>query len=169
MYIFGDIANNLTEANIYKAARNTFDNQFTQTWLVGNERDRLKRGLDVEGALLRTDQSQLKAGNVSKFYSDYTVAIKRDKGQITSNVTLNDTGAFYKSFKITAAQTFVSFDADFIKTDGHIADNFELSYGSETEFEQSVLGLSEEDKNSFFEQVFLPFFINNFLNIMMNV
>lgn len=32
-------------------------------------------------------------------YSPYTVAIKKDKGQITDHVTLKDTGYFYSSFK----------------------------------------------------------------------
>ena len=64
----------------------------------------LERSKELVLDLIREDQLFDKGidglGNELKAYSSYTVALKRSKGQKFTNVTLNDTGSFYKGFDL---------------------------------------------------------------------
>jgi len=70
-------------------------------------------------------------------YSSYTVARKSMKGQKTSNITLKDTGDFYKSFKVKVTATgFIIKADDSSKYDIPLTESFGLD----------ILGLTEENK-----------------------
>jgi len=45
-------------------------------------------------------------------YTPLTISIKQEKGQPTDRVTLKDTGAFYKTFKIVLGPTSFQIEAD---------------------------------------------------------
>lgn len=68
-------------------------------------------------------------------YSLYTKAIKDNHGQITDHVTLNDTGAFYESFKV-----YVNSQKDFVISADTIKDTSDLI----VDWGKEILGLSEE-------------------------
>lgn len=68
--------------------------------IIELQQERLfERGTDSEGASL---------GN----YSDYTVEIKREKGQRYDHITLRDTGEFYESFTVTVLKDGIVLDAN---------------------------------------------------------
>ena len=70
-------------------------------------------------------------------YSSYTIAIKNMKGQKTSNITLKDTGDFYKSFKVKVTATGFTIKADdSTKYDIPLTESFGID----------ILGLTEENK-----------------------
>tara|TARA_R110001606_G_scaffold21019_1_gene74613 strand:- start:114 stop:560 length:447 start_codon:yes stop_codon:yes gene_type:complete len=58
-------------------------------------------------------------------YSDVTVEnYKKPKGQKFSNITLKDTGDFYKSFKVELTKTSIRISANPIKEDNNLFDDF---------------------------------------------
>ncbi len=68
--------------------------------IIELQQERLyERGTDSEGASLGS-------------YSDYTVEIKREKGQRYDHITLRDTGEFYESFTVTVVKDGVVLDAN---------------------------------------------------------
>lgn len=71
-------------------------------------------------------------------YSPYTIEEKKKKGHRYANITLRDTGDFYRSFNIEVTLTEIKITADPIKEDG--TNLFE-------EFGQDVVGLTEENTN----------------------
>lgn len=48
-------------------------------------------------------------------YSPYTIQIKQSKGQPIDRVTLKDTGAFYDSFKVVVADSYIEIIANPLK------------------------------------------------------
>lgn len=67
-------------------------------------------------------------------YSDITKQIKSQKGQPTNRITLKDTGDFYESFRVRVKVGEIIIDANPIKDDTNL---FE-------EFGNDVLGLTDE-------------------------
>ncbi|MCP4762032.1 MAG: hypothetical protein GY870_09625 [archaeon] len=113
-------------------------------------------GKDSEGKKLRTDASIM--DNNNPFYSMLTVQIKKGlvKGfksgdSRTANVTLTDSGKFYESLALKVNKSSAELSGDFDKSDGNIYKNFQLSYGSEKEFEDEILGLNEKQMEAFIE------------------
>lgn len=70
------------------------------------------------------------------FYAQKTILYKKEKGQRYDHVTLNDTGAFYRSFEVIVSDEYFLINADPKKGDN---DLFNI-YG------EDVLGLTEESK-----------------------
>lgn len=68
-------------------------------------------------------------------YSPYTIEIKEKAGQRTDHITLNDTGAFYSSFKVSLTS-----DYELLITSQPIKDNTNLlkEYGAD------IIGLTED-------------------------
>ena len=91
------------------------------------------------------------AGN----YSDYTVSIKKTKGQKTKNVTLSDTGALKFSTQIKSYSKYAEIKAEFNKKEGSVFDNFTQSFGSKTDFENEVLELTDERFDELLEEYIL--------------
>lgn len=70
------------------------------------------------------------------FYAQSTILYKKEKGQTYDHVTLNDSGAFYKTFEVIVSDDYFLINADPNKGDN---DLFNI-YG------EDVLGLTEESK-----------------------
>ncbi len=83
-----------------------------------------KRGEDSEGLELYP------------FYAQSTILYKKEKGQRYDHVTLNDSGAFYKTFEVIVSDDYFLINADPNKGDNDLLD----IYG------EDVLGLTEESK-----------------------
>lgn len=84
-------------------------------------------------------------------YSPFTVVIKQGKGQRTDHITLRDTGEFYESFTFHATSSELVFDADPIKEDNNLFDDFGID----------ILGLTEFDRERLIELIYqeLRFFL----------
>jgi len=111
----------------------------------------LQKGEDGTGKKLRT----YKALN-RNVYANYTIALKQAKGQDFNNVTLFDSGEFYKSMALNQQTngTLIKENgeytliADFEKEDGNIADNLDVS---------NVLELQPENKNDAISKIKIDF------------
>jgi len=80
-------------------------------------------------------------------YSPFTVAYKRRKGQIYDHMTLKDTGAFHKSFKIKTDKDSIELFATDNKTE-----DLMKRYG------RDIFGLTEGSKDIYFSKVRPVFF-----------
>lgn len=69
-------------------------------------------------------------------YSPFTVELKKAKGQPTNRITLKDTGDFYKTFKVEVKDDSFFINANPIKDDNNLFDDF----GSE------IVGLTEDNQ-----------------------
>lgn len=86
-------------------------------------------------------------------YAPFTVVIKQEKGQRFDHITLNDTGEFYESFTFHATGTELIFDANPVKDDNNLFDNFGID----------ILGLNDFDRNRLIERIYieLKFYLLN--------
>lgn len=73
--------------------------------------------------------------DIGGFYSDVTIELKKEKGQRIDHVTLKDTGDFYMSEEVKATELGFEFEADPIKDDTNLFD----------EWGEEVLGLIPEN------------------------
>lgn len=83
-------------------------------------------------------------------YSNYTKAIKEEKGQPTDRITLNDTGKFYKSFRIVFFDNSLQIVANPIKDDTNLFNEWGID----------IVGLTEENMNiviSYAKIILLPY------------
>ncbi len=69
-------------------------------------------------------------------YSPYTLLLHPEK--VADRITLNDTGEFYESWRVTVNQSGITIDADPIKTDEKGTTNLFQEWGVD------VLGLTDE-------------------------
>ncbi len=67
-------------------------------------------------------------------YSDYTKAIKQYEGQRYDHITLNDTGEFYNSFRVVFRGDSMVIEADPIKDDTNLFQEFGIE----------IVGLTKE-------------------------
>ena len=100
---------------IYEEIQDAFDKKQVEVIEYNTNKQLFKKGERSDGARL-----------IPK-YAESTKRIKRKKGQRISNVTLRDTGDFYKSIKVDAREEEVE-----IKTDGSLnySDHLENRYGA---------------------------------------
>ena len=86
-------------------------------------------------------------------YAPFTVVIKQEKGQRFDHITLNDTGEFYESFTFHATGTELIFDANPVKDNDNLFDNFGID----------ILGLNDFDRNRLIERIYieLKFYLLN--------
>ncbi len=153
--IFQDLAKIFTKQTFIKILNNIFSDTIVQKSIIDIIQNRIfSKGVDVDGRQLRTDATELKAGNKSKFYHDFTVAIKSDKGQRTQNVTLKDTGEFYNSWYVKIENEFFNIQANF----KDIFNNFELSYNIQDEFEEKITSLNNDELSFILKSRILPKF-----------
>lgn len=136
------LANNLGNIDIPEIVSNILRNQKTLNEIARIVRDRLYLdGTDSDGNKLKTDSAKIQ-GNAA--YSGFTYQKKRQKGQRSDNVTLRDTGGFYRSIKAQVPFRDIQITGDFDKDFGHIYDNFRTSYSGEKQFEDAILGVTEK-------------------------
>lgn len=153
------ITKKLTKTQLWNNIAAVFELQFVKEWVGKTITKRLYDfGTDAYGDDLVTDRAA--QGFV---YSVFTIMQKADKGQKTDNVTLNDTGTFYNSFEIDINENLILIKADFIKSEGHIGENFLYSYDSLQSFEQAIAALSETEFETLL-QIVTPYIIKNVRN-----
>ena len=68
-------------------------------------------------------------------YSDFTIGLKRQKGQRTDHITLKDTGDFYNSFRVSVTKSAIVINATTQKEDNDLAE----------QFGQEIIGLTDEN------------------------
>lgn len=116
--------------------------EFTDLIIELNTRKQLfEKGVDSTGRNLE---------DIGGFYSFETVEIKREKGQPTDRVTLNDTGDFYNSFRVFFNNSGFVITADTIKD----TDNLIERWGAD------ILGLTDESLSLLREkgkQIIIPY------------
>ena len=101
---------------IYEEIQDAFNRKQAEVLDYNTNKQLFKKGERADGARL-----------IPK-YAESTKRIKRKKGQRISNVTLRDTGAFYKSIKVDARAEEVE-----INTNGSLdySDHLENRYGAQ--------------------------------------
>lgn len=118
-------------------------------------------GKDSEGNSLKTDKS-IKEG-LGNVYAHSTINEieppgrfrgKKQRGQKFSNVTLSNDGDFYLSLDIISNLFGFETQADFMKEDGHIYDNFKMSYGNKNIFEDKITGINKKEINELKQSVY---------------
>jgi len=102
------------------------------------QRQLFEKGEDGLGRKLR---SEFAIGG--KVYATFTEILKEAKNQPTDRVTLKDTGAFYRSFRLKITRTFFEIDADTRKADGDLAD----TWG------EAILGLQDESLQMLIDRI----------------
>lgn len=120
------LANNVKKLDVDRLLFSILKNKKLQSEIIRlNTQEQLfKKGIDSEGR--RLDE-------IGGGYSDLTIEIKKSKGQPTDRVTLKDTGAFYDSWNIVVKMGEVVIDADPIKDDTNLFD----------EWGEDIVGLTE--------------------------
>ena len=158
MATFADIATYTKEFNINEALNEIFQAQNIQRWVL----DTIVRRIDTTGITgsekkLKTDKA--KGG---EYYSDVTIDIKEWFGDVTSHVTLKDSGSFHESFKFALNLFGFEIEADFEKSDGNIAKNFTNMYGSSAEFEDDVMSLTNFEIDEMIKNKINPLIIEKY-------
>lgn len=105
------------------------------------------KGINSEGQTL---------ASVGGSYSPLTVSIKQSKGQPTNRVTLKDTGEFYLSFRTTPFRGGFRIEADPIKDDTNLFD----------EWGANIVGLTKESLDILTEFYLIE--INKKLDVLVN-
>ena len=100
-----------------------------------NTREQLfSKGIDSDGVSLGT-------------YAPFTVREKERKGQPTNRITLEDTGEFYQSFRVSANRVSITIDANPIKDDNNLFDDFG----------EDILGLTDDSKEKLKEMAVIQY------------
>lgn len=179
MNVIEQLAVNLNDLRINDLFFQVLSTDAIQDWIISTVQTRLyELGTDKMNDKLKTDAARIFASH--PYYSYYTVAvkhgnIKRKDGKgggdsRTENVTLKDSGEFYDSMRVVVKKTLLQIQANFRKEDGHIQKNFELSYNSPAQFEDYILGLTDEETDLLIENFIQPRLIKLILkNSLQNV
>lgn len=127
--VVNKLISNLQSLNIDRIIFNLLKNQSFQDFIIeANTKDQLfDKGENSLGVSLEDVRGS--------GYSDLTIRIKKFKGQKVENVTLNDTNAFYESFNVSLNPKSFDIDADPVKEDTNLFD----------EWGEDIVGLNEEN------------------------
>jgi hypothetical protein len=117
-----------------------FKKSSVQDKMIEFNQDQLQQGQDALGQAIVTIGGSP--------YRPFTVAIKKAKGQPTNKVTLEDTGDFYKTFKVIIHKDEYEIIANFEKQDGSILDNFSSNF--------DFLGLDKESITELANEIIYP-------------
>lgn len=110
-----DRAARLSEDDAWSFALNE---EFTQQEIIRLNQEQLyEEGIDSEGFELDNIDNIYTLPGV---YSQFTVQIKREKGQRFDHITLRDTGAFYDSFRVIVDRDAFTLDANDLKDGTHL-------------------------------------------------
>lgn len=151
MATFLEISKRVEKINMNNIYKIVFSEKNIQSWSLGAIQNRLYDiGVDGVGNKLKTDN----AG--SGFYSERTKDIKNLEGKKFSNVTLEDTGAFYHSMKFNLNLYGFDIDANFLKEHGHIYKNFTESYANKADFEDKILKLTVKEFDYIMQTFAIP-------------
>ena len=117
--------------------------------------DQITDTLYASGTLANGKQLETDKATAGRKYAYNTFKIKAKKGHRISNVTLIDTGEFYKSVRIISDKNAFRIVANFNKENGHIARNFRKMFGSNKEFETSVFELTKAEWDMLYSRYLL--------------
>ena len=152
MYAFTEIKEKFVIENLFSIMQYIFSQNSIEEFVMKQITTRLyTQGTDRFLNKLATDAGR-------PYYSLATQMEKIDKGQKITNVTLSDTYTFYNSFQIVAKEYYFEIKADFIKEydgiyQGNISENFKKSYSSQSNFENAIAALSDNEMNNLLGQV----------------
>ena len=142
----------ISKSNLFAILQLLFHRSDVQRSIILTIQDRLYlTGKDKYEKQLTTDAT-FRRLNQNKFYSDFTVFLKKQSFARTQNVTLFNEGNFYKSFDSKTSANEFSLTADFKK----IYDNFERTYTSKEKFENAILGMTDVERWAFLSVELLP-------------
>ena len=128
------LGNRLASIKIFEMIDAMFGTAKYQKLVPDMVRDRLTRsGTYSTGEEIRTYRADLDAN-----YAAFTISEKERKGQISSHVTLKDTGQFYNTFNLLPKQTYAVIEYDEKKPDGLISENVDFD---------NIFNLSEGEMN----------------------
>lgn len=167
MFVFKAIANKLTKSKLNSYTSTVLGYEFVKEWILNDIQERLyNKGETATGSDLQTDRAKMQASDT---YSRYTKFLKNQKNQKIDNITLNDSGAFYNSFKVNVNKTFYSIYANFDKKGSNIYDNFKTSFNNFDEFKSEILNMSDKSLRIFYDKIFLPEFNAIIINELKDV
>lgn len=154
--------NRLKSVDVNSISQSVMSQRQVQEWLIETAQDRIyNTGIVSNGQELVTDNAA--RGEV---YSFSTIESKAASNKRFRNVTLEDSGQFYKSWIVEAEKTYYQISAEFNKSDGNIYENFSKSFSNASSFESAVLGLTDDEISFFIGNIFYPRFLQIFKNIV---
>jgi hypothetical protein len=120
--------------------------------------DEVFKQSEVQQTMIEFNQDQLQGGKDAlgqtivtiggSPYRPFTISIKKQKGQPTNRVTLEDTGEFYKTFKVKINRNSYEITANFEVHEDSILDNFTSNF--------DFLGLDAESLAELANEIILP-------------
>ena len=133
-----DLANRIIDLDRKNVTKEILSQKEIQIFIIqlnteGQETSQLfELGIDSTGKTLKSIGG---TDLTSSGYTPFTIEIKKSKGQRTSNITLKDSGDFYKSFKVVVLEDGFRIVADPNKEDTNL---FE-------EWGTNIVGLTDEN------------------------
>lgn len=97
-----------------------------------------QQGVDVDGKKMQSYKAQ-----GSNVYSNYTIRLKEEKGQVTDRVTMRDTGKLYSTFDTKVVKGELILMADTIKEGEDLQDSFGQFIGLDTESKNELVVLAK--------------------------
>jgi hypothetical protein len=97
-----------------------------------------EQGVDVDGKKMQSYKAQ-----GSNVYSNYTIMLKEEKGQVTDRVTMRDTGKLYSTFNTKVVKGELILIADTIKEGDDLQDSFGQFIGLDTESKNELVVLAK--------------------------
>ena len=97
-----------------------------------------EQGVDVDGKKMQSYKAQ-----GSNVYSNYTIMLKEEKGQVTDRVTMRDTGKLYSTFNTKVVKGELILMADTIKEGDDLQDSFGQFIGLDTESKNELVVLAK--------------------------
>lgn len=111
MDAIAQLGNRLATIDVYRMLDEMFSTAKYKTLVPDFVRERLiDSGTYSTGKVIRTYRAISADENTN--YTAFTISEKRRKGQISSHVTLKDSGAFYRSFNLMPKQTYAIIQYD---------------------------------------------------------
>lgn len=97
-----------------------------------------QQGVDVDGKKMQSYKAQ-----GSNVYSNYTIMLKEEKGQVTDRVTMRDTGKLYSTFDTKVVKGELILMADTIKEGDDLQDSFGQFIGLDTDSKNELVVLAK--------------------------
>ena len=164
---FRDLAVKVQKIDVYKILEDITKQSNVQKWVKDTVKNRWQRtGIDAFGNKAQTDSSS--PGEVYSYLSNVLKENRSGIAGITDHITLTDTGQFWASFRLIVNRYGFETEADFLKSDGHMYENFTQDYTSRKEFESAVTGLSDNELSEMVEKYYYPLFIKKINEILQN-
>lgn len=140
-------ANNLRKLSKDKATKEVISSKEIQMEAIHLNKDiqLFEKGVDVFGNGMRSRRAR-----PSEVYTDFTIAMKKEKGQPYDRVTMRDTGLLYSTFKTKIVALELMLSANTIKEGKDLQKAFGQFVGLD---EYSIEKLVEKSKPIIFDYV----------------